>query len=222
MLIVLQISTHPRRWTAHARAGTRAGHPGRGGDDPDEYLVRRARDGYLDAYAELTDRHGPLAYRVALRLLGNRQEAEEVTREALVAAWRDLSGFREDSSYPTWLLRIVTGRTLLRITAPRPAESLGQLGQAVSGSAGPARKAGRGAAADAVAAAVAALPPPQRVAIVLHHFEGFSSDEVARITGSTVPAVRRQLGHGRRALARSLRKDRRLAGPLRRERYGGW
>jgi DNA-directed RNA polymerase specialized sigma24 family protein len=52
---------------------------------------------------------------------------------------------------------------------------------------------------------VAGLPPMLRMAVVLHHFEGFSSDEVARITASTVSAVRCHLSQGRRALALSLR-----------------
>ena len=57
---------------------------------------------------------------------------------------------------------------------------------------------------DAVTAAVTALPPPQRVAIVLHHFEGLSNAEVADITGSSIPAVRSHLFRGRRTLSKTL------------------
>src|ERR1700722_14036404 len=73
----------------------------------DAFLVQRAQEGYLDAYAELVDRHGGLAYRVALRLLGNHQDAEDVAQEALVSAWQQLPAFREKSSFPTWLYQIV-------------------------------------------------------------------------------------------------------------------
>jgi DNA-directed RNA polymerase specialized sigma24 family protein len=62
---------------------------------------------------------------------------------------------------------------------------------------------GRPRPADPMSAAVAALPPPQRVAVVLHHFEGLPDQEIARITGSTGPAIRGQLLQGRRALARA-------------------
>jgi RNA polymerase sigma factor (sigma-70 family) len=55
-----------------------------------------------------------------------------------------------------------------------------------------------------VTAAVAALPPPQRVVIVLHHFEGLPSKEIALITGSSGPAVRNHLLQGRRTLAKTL------------------
>ena len=57
---------------------------------------------------------------------------------------------------------------------------------------------------DAVTDAVAALPPPQRIAIVLRHFEGLSNAEIARITGSTIPAVRSHLFRGRRTLSQTL------------------
>lgn len=151
----------------------------RGGQLRDDYLVRRAKRGDLDAYAVLTDRHGPRAYRVALRLLGTHQDAADVTREALVAAWQRLPGFRGDTGYPAWLLQMVIQRALSRITGP-------------------------GAGADPAAAVIAMLPPLQRTAIVLHDFEGLSHDEVACITASTAPAVRSDLLHGRRSLARAL------------------
>ena len=99
-----------------------------GSDVDDAYLVRRAQDGYVDAYADLVDRHGGLAYRVALRLLGNHHDAEDVAQEALVTAWQQLPGFRGQASFPTWLYQIVTRRALNRITRTRVTESLDLLG----------------------------------------------------------------------------------------------
>ena len=178
-----------------------------GADTEDGYLVRRAQEGYLDAYAELVDRHGRLAYRVALRLLGNHDDAEDVAQESLVAAWQQLPGFKAKSSYSTWLYQIVTRRALNRITRTRTDESLDQLGDVAAPAADePARDVERELTVDAVTAAVADLPPPQRVAVVLHHFEGLPNQEIARITGSTVPAVRSHLFRGRRTLTRTLQE----------------
>jgi len=170
----------------------------------DGYLVRRAQEGYVDAYAELVDRHGGLAYRVALRLLGNHHDAEDVAQEALVTAWQQLPGFREKSSFPTWLYQIVTRRALNRITRTRITESLDLLGDVSAGADEPGQHTERDLTVDAVTAAVTALPPPQRVAIVLHHFEGLSNAEVADITGSSIPAVRSHLFRGRRTLSKTL------------------
>jgi RNA polymerase sigma-70 factor (ECF subfamily) len=170
----------------------------------DDYLVQRAQEGYLDAYAMLVDRHGPLAYRVALRLLGNRQDAEDVAQEALVTAWQQLPGFRADSSFPTWLYQIVTRRALNRITRSRITQSMDLLGDVSDAAAGPGQQTERNLTVDAVTDAVFALPPPQRVAIVLRHFEGLPLAEIADITNSTVPAVRSHLYRGRRTLSTTL------------------
>ena len=180
----------------------------------DDYLVQRAQEGYLDAYAMLVDRHGPLAYRVALRLLGSHQDAEDIAQEALVTAWQQLPRFRAGSSFPTWLYRIVTTRALNRITRTRVTESLDLLGQISGGQIGGGQlsdsqdeteqKVERDLTVDAVTNAVTALPPPQRVAIVLRHFEGLPVAEIAQITGSTIPAVRSHLFRGRRTLSATL------------------
>ena len=175
-----------------------------GEDVKDAYLVRRAQEGYVDAYGELVDRYGQLAYRVALRLLGNHHDAEDVAQEALVRAWQQLSQFKADSSFSTWLYRIVTRKALNRITRTRPTGSLDMLGDVSDASDEPARHTERNLTVDAVTDAVTALPPPQRIAIVLRHFEGLSNAEIARITGSSVPAVRSHLFRGRRTLSETL------------------
>jgi RNA polymerase sigma-70 factor (ECF subfamily) len=173
-------------------------------DVDDGYLVRRAQEGYADAYAELVGRHGQLAYRVALRLLGNHHDAEDTAQEALVAAWQQLPGFKADSSFSTWLYQIVTRRALNRITRTRVAESLDLLGDVSDAGDETAQHTERDLTVDAVTAAVTALPPPQRIAIVLRHFEGLSNADIARITGSSIPAVRSQLFRGRRTLSQTL------------------
>jgi RNA polymerase sigma-70 factor, ECF subfamily len=175
-----------------------------GTDVDDGYLVQRAQEGYVDAYAELVDRHGQLAYRVALRLLGNHQDAEDVAQEALVTAWQQLPRFKAQSSFSTWLYQIVTRKTLNRITRTRVTESLDLLGDVPRAGEEPGQQTERNLTIDAVTDAVAALPPPQRVAIVLRHFEGLSNAEIARITGGTIPAVRSHLFRGRRTLSQTL------------------
>jgi RNA polymerase sigma-70 factor (ECF subfamily) len=170
----------------------------------DAFLVQRAQEGYLDAYSELVHRHGPLAYRVALRMLADHHDAEDVAQESLVAAWQQLPQFKAESSFATWLYRIVSRRALNRITRTKSDGPIDLLDHADDAAAGPARTTERNQAIDAVTQAVTALPPAQRIVVVLHHFEGLSYAEIARVTNSTVPAVRSHLHRARRTLTATL------------------
>lgn len=172
----------------------------------DAYLVSRARDGYLDAYELLVQRHSAMAYRVALRLCGNHHDAQDIAQEALVSAWESLSGFRGDASFATWLYQIVTRRALNKLSRSRVAVQADLLEDVADPAAGPAVQAERDLAVDAVTDALATLPFPQRTVVVLHHFEGLSYAEVADVTGSTVPAVRSHLFRARRTLGKSLQE----------------
>ncbi|HEY0718233.1 MAG TPA: sigma-70 family RNA polymerase sigma factor [Streptosporangiaceae bacterium] len=170
----------------------------------DRYLVARARDGYLDAYEMLVQRHSAMAYRLALRLCGDHHDAQDVAQEAFVAAWQNLERFRADSSFSTWLYQIVTRRALNKVTRGRGADAVNLLDEAADPGTAPDAQAERNLAADAVTNALAALPFPQRTVIVLHHFEGLSYAEVAEVTRSSVPAVRSHLFRARRTLGKTL------------------
>lgn len=170
----------------------------------DAYLVQRAQDGFIDAYDELVSRHGLRVYRTALRLLGNHQDAEDIAQEALVSGWRRLEQFRGQSAFSTWMYRIVTRLALNLLQRGKVTESLDLLGEFPAGGDTPPDIVERNLAVDAVDDAIANLPVPQRVVIVLHHFEDLSYDEIATITRSTVPAVRSHLFRARRRLAMTL------------------
>ncbi len=170
----------------------------------DGYLVARARDGYLDAYEMLVQRHSAMAYRVALRLCGDHHDAQDIAQEAFIAAWQNLERFRADSSFSTWLYRIVTRRALSKITRGRVADPVDLLDETADPGSEPAAQAERNLEVDAVTNALATLPFPQRTVIVLHHFEGLSYAEVAEVTRSSVPAVRSHLFRARRTLGRKL------------------
>jgi len=170
----------------------------------DAYLVARAQEGYIDAYELLVQRHSAMAYRVALRLTGNHHDAQDVAQEALIAAWENLTRFRAGSSFSTWLYQIVTRRALNKVSRGQAASSLELLPDVADTAAEPAVQAERDLTADAVTDALLALSFPQRVVIVLHHFERLSYSEVAAVTGSTEPAVRSHLFRARRALGKTL------------------
>ena len=172
----------------------------------DNYLVARAREGYLDAYEMLVQRHSAMAYRVALRLCGNHHDAQDIAQEALIATWENLDRFKAESSFSTWLYQIVTRRALNKVTRGRRCDLADLLDDATDPGTEPAVQAERNLAVDAVTDALAALPFPQRTVVVLHHFEGLSYAEVAEVTHSSVPAVRSHLFRARRTLGKKLQE----------------
>jgi RNA polymerase sigma-70 factor (ECF subfamily) len=78
----------------------------------DTGLVRRAKAGELAAFEELTGRHERQVYSLALRILRHAEDAEDVTQQTFLSALEHLDGFREESSFRTWLLRIATHAAL--------------------------------------------------------------------------------------------------------------
>ena len=78
----------------------------------DGELVRRAKAGDVAAFEELTNRHERQVYTLALRIVQNSHDAEDVTQQAFLSALENLAGFREEASFATWLYRIATHAAL--------------------------------------------------------------------------------------------------------------
>jgi len=78
----------------------------------DAELVRRAKAGKLPAFEALTARHEQRVYALALRMLHNEHDAEDVTQQTFLSALENLAGFREEARFSTWLLRIATHAAL--------------------------------------------------------------------------------------------------------------
>jgi RNA polymerase sigma-70 factor, ECF subfamily len=173
-------------------------------DVSDEYLVVRAREGHLDAFELLVQRHSARTYRIALRLLDDPHQAQVVAGDVFLSAWRDLAAFPADSSFTTWLYAILIRQALAERDVAYPAGDVESSAERRPLGDGPTRSTRRPRSADDVSAAVVALPAAQRVAVVLHHFEGLSYSEVAAILACTVPAVRTHLFRARRTLAGTL------------------
>jgi RNA polymerase sigma-70 factor (ECF subfamily) len=183
------------------------------GDVADHELARRAALGDQGAFDVLVRRHTNRMYRVAVRIVSDSAEAEDVVQEAWISAWRGLAGFRAESAVSTWLYRVVTNAALAHLRRRRPTVPLdegaaGAAGALTETSTGfdPERSALRDEQVAAVHRAVAALEPSQRVPLVLHELEGLSYEEVAAIVGTSVPALRSRLHRARVALLAKLKE----------------
>jgi RNA polymerase sigma-70 factor (ECF subfamily) len=164
----------------------------------DTALIAALRVGDRDAFALLVERETSSVYRACLRILGRPHDAEDVTQESFVAAYRAIGQFRSEGSLRGWLLRIATRQCFRRLAQRRPTADLGGIGDGllVDTSAEAARVAVATEARDEIRAAVAALDDPYREVVALRFFGDMSLAEVAETTGRPINTVKTHLRRG--------------------------
>ena len=184
-------------------------------DVDDATLATRAAMGDVLAFEALLRRHSDRVYGLALRILGDRAEAEDVAQEVFVVAWRRLSELADPGAVRTWLFRIAHRHclTLLRKRKGRrtdPSDPLPDVGCPVGhavnqASTDPQRAAETGAGLDALRCALRQLPPPQRAVWLLAEIDGLSYAEIAIVIGASEQAIRGRLSRARSRLAEVMR-----------------
>jgi RNA polymerase sigma-70 factor, ECF subfamily len=155
--------------------------------DSDARLADRIRAGQAQALGELYDRYAGTALAIAMRVVADRTEAEDVVHDAFVAAWRKIDRFDAGrGSLRAWLLTVVRNRAIDRVRARRASVDVEDADKRSLLRTGPNptwEDALRRASAAEVRAALAALPNEQRRALELAYFEGYTYREVAEVTG---------------------------------------
>lgn len=181
----------------------------------DAAAVARARAGEQEAFQALVERHSRNVFQLAFRMTGNEEDAEDVVQETFLKAFRNLSRFRGDSAFSTWLHRVTANcavdllRRRSRGEDPRPVEELDPPSES---SDSPDRAALSGELGRRVTESLGRLSPMERMAFVLRHFEGRPIAEIARTLGlrggATKNCVFRAVTKLRRELAPFLEASR--------------
>lgn len=165
----------------------------------DEELMPRVRDGDPEAFEQIVLRYQNEAWRVAYRFTGDAAEAEDLAQEAFIRVFEASSRYKPTASFRTYIYRILNRLCLDHIRKMRPVPTDELL--PVTDPAPSPDEAIRRKERDAlVQEAVSALPPNQRMAIVLHYFEGLGWSEIADAMGVSSKAVERLLARGRKSL----------------------
>ncbi|MEW2087308.1 sigma-70 family RNA polymerase sigma factor [Streptomyces sp. NPDC005283] len=171
----------------------------------DATLVVRARDGDIRAFEVLVRRYQGPMYHLALHMLSDRGDAEDVVQEVFLTAWRRLGQLRDDPAFVGWLYRTTTNRCLNIIRARRPAAEADLDNRASAEAAGsPERAAQVSEQMIALASALTRLTPEQRACWLLREVHGRSYQEIARATGTTQTAVRGRIARARAQLAEAM------------------
>ncbi len=171
----------------------------------DATLVARARDGDLRAFEQLVRRYQRGIYQLALRMTASGADAEDITQEVFLTAWRRLPELREDAAVVGWLYRTASNRCLNLLRSRKPTC---EIDEAVVASERPADDPLRGAEISAQRAALidalAQLQPTQRAVWLLREVHGRSYEEIAALVGTTPDAVRGRLARARAQLAERM------------------
>ncbi len=176
--------------------------PFRGFDDAT--LVIQAQEGDDHAFEVLLRRHQRPLFALAVRLLGDRADAEDAVQESFLAAWRRLPDFRGEAAFSSWMYRIVTNRCLTLGRRRRPTVALEAApGDTVASpdAASPEHVSEATGRLDALHRALDDLPIELRAAWVLRNVEDLGYTEIAEILGCSPDAVRGRIYRARRTLA---------------------
>jgi RNA polymerase sigma-70 factor (ECF subfamily) len=172
-------------------------------------LLRRARQGDLAAFNELVDEYERLVFSVCLRLLGQRQAAEDATQEAFISAWRGIGGLR--GAFRPWLLRIASNACTdeLRRRGRRPAASLETaleegMPEPPVRTPSPEESALDSELRQRINGALQDLPADQRLALVLCDVEGLDYAEIAGVMRCSLGTVKSRISRGRARLRQLL------------------
>jgi RNA polymerase sigma-70 factor (ECF subfamily) len=164
-------------------------------------LVSRAAQGDQSAFMELVEAHKAMVYNLALRVLGDAHEAEDVLQDVFLSAFRGLGRFRNEAKFSTWLYTIALNRC----------RRLLKLRQAAGSNLPPLQVDAAGMSdaqtAHAVRDALGSLPDKYRIAVVLHCMFGYTYEEAGRIMGAPAGTVKTFVHRGKRQLRRIFTED---------------
>jgi RNA polymerase sigma-70 factor (ECF subfamily) len=176
----------------------------------DTYYINQVLEGKVNAFSFIVERHKDHAFNLALRICGNREEAEEVAQDAFVKAYRALGRFKMKSSFATWLYRIVYNTSVSLVRARKkgvlsieefPADVIDFAGENTS-----EEETLHEYRNSLVNFALQKISEDERAIISLYYYEELNIDEIAEITGLGKSNVKVKLFRARQKMCMVIEK----------------
>ena len=167
--------------------------------DEDCACIARCLDGESAAFQPLVEKYHPPLFRMAVRMLGDREEARDAIQNAFLKAYQALGRYDASQKFFTWIYRIAVNECLNVIRARRTTVPLEQMEPAAQATE-PGDPAERAENRRRIREALMALPPEQREVIVLRHFGGMTYAQVAQTLGVPEKTVKSRLFGARQKL----------------------
>jgi RNA polymerase sigma-70 factor, ECF subfamily len=180
----------------------------------DSAAAEEARKGNQHAFRVLVERHSRPVFRLAFRMTGNEQDAEDVVQESFLRAYRQIERFDGRAAFGTWLYRIAANCSLDLIRArkiredrrvsPTEEESIGWLENVATQSPSPERLTQSGQIASLLRPALAQLSDMERTAFILRHYEGCDIEQISQVLGVKANAAKHTVFRAVQKLRRAL------------------
>ena len=172
--------------------------------DNEDILLAAARSGDQRSFEQLVRLNQSKIYSLALRMLGNGPDAEDVLQETFIAFYKNLARFQGRSKLSTYLYRLAVNFALMRLRYRKghggQTRSLDEAGEIASTQPSPLEHAVQKELRDRLNHALLALPANERAVLVLRDVQGLDGREVARALKLSVPAMKSRLHRGRETL----------------------
>jgi RNA polymerase sigma-70 factor (ECF subfamily) len=169
-------------------------------------LVARIKEGDMDAFRELVEMHRDRIYAFVFYMTGDRSDADDITQETFIKAYKGLSKFRGDSSVYTWLHRIAMNLCIDRVRKLKKRKEVPLSEIIPSHVEEPFREAERSELRRIIEVALSGIPEKQRVILIMYEIQGFSYEEIASILGCPIGTVRSRLHKARNGLRERISK----------------
>ena len=172
--------------------------------DPDHLLVLRVARGNLQAFQELVRRHLNRCVAVAERMVGNRQDAEEIVQEVFLKVWHEAARWQPRAKFSTWLYRVLVNACIDHVRKVVPLAAV-ELDGIPDGSPSADDRLISAQRSRWVQRALQRLPERQRAAVVLSYYEELSNQEAADALGLSLGAFQQLLFRAKQNLKNDLR-----------------
>lgn len=173
-------------------------------DADDAILANRAADGDIRAFEVLIRRHSPLMKAYARKILGASDEVDDVVQDTFITAWQQLPALEEMVAIRSWLMKIVTRKSIDRIRARKQHADANDHDAPAPENTGPAHRAEASSREKALSKVLAGLPQEQRQCWVLKHLADYSYDEIAAELDLPVSTVRGLLSRARKNVIQGM------------------
>jgi RNA polymerase sigma-70 factor (ECF subfamily) len=175
--------------------------------EDEEAVIRKCLAGDKDAYSVLVERYKSMAYNVAYRMVGDADTAKDLAQESFIAAYAGLERFQFNSKFSSWLYSIVLNKCRDHLRLAKDTVSTDDLAEVMPDKGiSPEQATSAHQSSDLLQKALDALSPEHREVLILKHIEELDYQEIAAITGASVPALKVRAHRGREMLRKVLEK----------------